>query len=46
MHSTIKNHFEVESTKMLSTKEFANFIEKLVRWSAVELNIIIPDPKQ
>tara|TARA_R100000742_G_C4260694_1_gene78493 strand:- start:29 stop:328 length:300 start_codon:yes stop_codon:yes gene_type:complete len=44
MHSTIKNHFEVESTKTLSTKEFASFIERLVRWSAIELNIIIPDP--
>jgi hypothetical protein len=44
MHSTIKNHFEIESTKTLSTKEFASFIERLVRWSAIELNIIIPDP--
>ena len=44
MHSTIKNHFEVESTKTLSTKEFASFIERLVRWSAIALNIVIPDP--
>tara|TARA_R100000278_G_scaffold9761_1_gene11620 strand:- start:422 stop:721 length:300 start_codon:yes stop_codon:yes gene_type:complete len=44
MHSTIKNHFEIESTKTLSTKEFASFIERLVRWSAIELNIVIPDP--
>ena len=44
MHSTIKNHFDVDSTKVLSTKEFSAFIEKLVRWSAIELNIIIPDP--
>ena len=44
MHSTIKNHFDVDSTKTLSTKEFSTFIEKLVRWSAIELNIIIPDP--
>lgn len=44
MHATIKNHFEVESTKTLSTKEFASFIERLVRWSAIELNIVIPDP--
>ena len=45
MHSTIKNHFNVESTKTLSTKEFARFIERLIRWSAVDLNIVIPDPK-
>jgi len=44
MHETIKNHFEIESTKTLSTKEFASFIERLVRWSAIELNIVIPDP--
>ena len=43
MHATIKNHFEVESTKTLSTKEFASFIERLVRLSAIELNIVIPD---
>lgn len=44
MHATIKNHFEIESTKTLSTKEFSRFIERLVRWSAIELNIVIPDP--
>lgn len=44
MHQTIKNHFDVESTKTLSTKEFAGFIERLVRWSAIEFNIVIPDP--
>jgi hypothetical protein len=45
MHSTIKDHFNIESTKILTTKEFANFIERIIRWSAVELNIVIPDPK-
>ena len=44
MHETIKNHFDIESTKTLSTKEFASFIERLVRWSAIELNIVFPDP--
>jgi len=44
MHSTIKDHFNIESTKTLSTKEFSQFIEKLIRWSAIELNIVIPDP--
>ena len=45
MHSTIKNHFNIDSTKTLSTKEFSVFIERLVRWSAVDMNIVIPDPK-
>jgi hypothetical protein len=44
MHSTIKNHFNIESTKTLTTKEFSNFIEKLIRWSAIELNVVVPDP--
>ena len=44
MHTTIKNHFEIQSTKILSTKEFGDFIEKLIRWSAIELGIVIPDP--
>ena len=45
MHSTIKTHFNVESTKVLSTKEFAQFIERIIRWCAVDLNIVIPDTK-
>ena len=44
MHQTIKNHFDIQSTKTLSTKEFSAFIEQLVRWSAIELSIVIPDP--
>lgn len=44
MHLTIKNHFHIESTKDLTTKEFSDFVERLVRWSAIELNIVIPDP--
>jgi len=44
MHITIKNHFNIESTKSLERKEFSNFIEELVRWSAIELNVVIPDP--
>ena len=45
MHSTIKTHFNIDSTKTLSTKEFAKFIERIIRWSAIDLNIVIPDPK-
>ena len=46
MHYTVKNHFEVESTKTLTTKEFADLIERIIRWSAMELNIVIQDPKK
>ena len=46
MHKILKNHFEIESTKILSTKEFADLIERIIRWSAMELNIVIHDPKK
>lgn len=45
MHSTIKTHFNIQSTKILTTKEFSQFIERIIRWSAVDLGIVIPDPK-
>ena len=45
MHSTIKAHFNVQSTKTLSTKEFSKLIERIIRWCAVDLNIVIPDTK-
>ena len=44
MHQTIKTHFEIESTKTLPTKDFASLIERIIRWSAMELNIVIKDP--
>ncbi len=44
MHLTIKTHFNIDSTKSLEMKEFSDFIERLIRWSAIELNIVIPDP--
>tara|TARA_R110000787_G_scaffold8122_2_gene27134 strand:- start:691 stop:1005 length:315 start_codon:yes stop_codon:yes gene_type:complete len=44
MHKTIKDHFNIDSTKHLERKEFSDFIERLIRWSAIELSIVIPDP--
>lgn len=40
-----KNLVTVKSTAGLSTVEFKNYIEEIVRWSAQE-GIIIPDPNQ
>ena len=45
MQDTSKNNLHVEGTKPLSTKEFSVFIERIIRWSAVDMNIVIPDPK-
>ena len=44
MHQAIKDHFEIKSTKHLSTSEFSKFIEKLIRWAAIDFNVVIPDP--
>tara|TARA_R110000744_G_scaffold110434_1_gene208312 strand:- start:5435 stop:5776 length:342 start_codon:yes stop_codon:yes gene_type:complete len=44
MHETIKEHFNIESTKALEPKEFSEFIEQLIRWSAIELYVVIKDP--
>ena len=45
MHSAIKDHFEIQTTKTLTTKEFSQFIERIIRWSAIDLGVIIPDTK-
>ena len=45
MHQAIKNHFNILSTKSLTTKEFSEYIERIIRWSAIDLHIVIPDPK-
>jgi len=29
----------------LTTKEFSQFIERIIRWSAIDLGVIIPDTK-
>lgn len=44
MHQTLKDHFKIQSTKELTTKEFSSLIENIIRWSAIEMNIVIPDP--
>ena len=45
MHSAIKDHFEIQTTKTLTTKEFSQFIERIIRWSAIDLGVMIPDTK-
>tara|TARA_R110000823_G_scaffold204737_5_gene335771 strand:- start:3343 stop:3696 length:354 start_codon:yes stop_codon:yes gene_type:complete len=45
MHGAIKDHFEITSTKILTTKEFSKLVERIIRWSAIDLGIVIPDTK-
>jgi len=44
MHTLLKDRFHIDSTKHLETKAFADYIEKIVRFASIELNIYIPDP--
>jgi hypothetical protein len=45
MHELLKVQFGIDSTKNLEVAEFAKFIEEIIRWSAIEFSIAIPDPK-
>jgi PHP family Zn ribbon phosphoesterase len=38
-------HNEGRPTSSLSTSEMAEFIDRVVRWAATDLNIVIPDPQ-
>jgi hypothetical protein len=44
MHDEIKRTFKVESTAKMKTAEFKDFVDRVVRWAAVQFNVSIPDP--
>jgi hypothetical protein len=56
MHENLKRMFlgqidehglmRVGSTAKLKTDEFQGYIAKIVRWAAMDLSFVIPDPKQ
>jgi len=46
MHKTLKFHFQIDSTKNLQLDEFNDYITKIIRYSAIELNIALPDPRK
>lgn len=45
-HEILKEKFHVESTAKLKTGEFQEYVTKIVRFAASELNLAIPDPGQ
>ena len=45
MHRILKNHFKVESTTKLNVYEFQDYIDRIIRWSAIDFNIVIPEPE-
>ncbi len=46
MHETLKKHFNVDSTSKLKTKEFKDYVDRVVRWAASELIVSIPPPTE
>ncbi len=45
MHKTFKEKFGIESTKHLSVDDFSDYISKIQRFSATELDYPIEDPR-
>ena len=57
MHEALKEKFlssipdehglrKIRSTAKLNTAEFTEYIDRIKRWSAIELNCYIPDPNE
>ena len=46
VHTTLKILFKVKSTAKLSTIEFTEYIDSIIRWAAEEHQIRIPDPDE
>ena len=46
MHDVLKNHFNIESTSKLDKYEFMEYIDEIIRWSAREFQILIPEPDE
>ena len=46
MHETIKEKYDVESTKELDMKEFTELIETIKRWAVIDMGIVPPNAKQ
>jgi hypothetical protein len=46
MHDTLKERFRVKTTTKLSVAEFQDYIARIVRWAADDLELPIPDPDQ
>mgnify|MGYP003126560611 FL=1 len=46
MHETIKDKYDIESTKQLSVEEFTELIEAIKRWAVIDMGIVLPNAKQ
>ena len=46
MHETIKDKYDIGSTKQLSVDEFTELIEIIKRWAVIDMGIVLPNAKQ
>ena len=46
MHNTIKEKYEIQSTKQLSVPEFTELIEEIKRWAVIEMGIVLTNARQ
>ena len=46
MHDTIKQKYDIESTKQLSKEEFTELLEQIKRWAVMDMGIVLPNAKQ
>ena len=46
MHETIKDKYDIESTKQLSIEEFTELIEIIKRWAVIDMGIVLPNARQ
>jgi len=44
IHKTLKDRFNVPSTKVLTTSQFQEFLNEITVWVASEFGVIIPPP--
>ena len=46
MHETIKEKYNIGSTKQLSVDEFTELIEMIKRWASMDMGIVLPNARQ
>ena len=46
MHETIKDKYDIGSTKQLSVEEFTELLEIIKRWAVTDMGIVLPNARQ
>tara|TARA_R110002012_G_scaffold7562_4_gene35264 strand:+ start:1766 stop:2134 length:369 start_codon:yes stop_codon:yes gene_type:complete len=46
MHEVLKDKFNIESTSKLDMDEFRDYLDRIIRWAAINFQITLPDPDE